>query len=351
MIVAGAGALGLVTALRLADAGAAVTLCDPAALSDNASGVAAGMLAPAFETVLDAGSAEQFELLTAARDLWPALARRIGLEEALDRSGAVLATTVREAEALAAVERRMQDLGLAPQRLAGAALRRLQPDLADDVVEGLFTAEDWRLPPGLVLAALAAAFHAAGGRQAPLRLQARPGGGFTLDGRPVIGPVVIAVGAETGLADAAPELRRLSPVKGQILDFDAGPTSGPVLRSFRGYVSPQPGGALAGATMELGRSDLTLDVEVLAGLRADAARLLPHLSMAPATGRAGVRAATPDGLPLVGLSAAGAPGREVVLCTGARRNGWLLAPLAAEVVVRSLTVGEAEPAFDPGRFR
>ena len=45
--VAGAGALGLTTALALADAGAQVTVFDPAGLGDNASGVAAGMLARA----------------------------------------------------------------------------------------------------------------------------------------------------------------------------------------------------------------------------------------------------------------------------------------------------------------
>ena len=55
--VAGAGALGLTTALALADAGAQVTVFDPAGPADNASGVAAGMLAPAFEAVLDAATA------------------------------------------------------------------------------------------------------------------------------------------------------------------------------------------------------------------------------------------------------------------------------------------------------
>ena len=42
--VAGAGALGLCIALELARAGRHVTVCDPAPVGDNASGVAAGML-------------------------------------------------------------------------------------------------------------------------------------------------------------------------------------------------------------------------------------------------------------------------------------------------------------------
>ncbi|MDB5425130.1 MAG: D-amino acid oxidase family protein, partial [Phenylobacterium sp.] len=85
--VAGAGALGLSTALALADAGCAVTVCDPAPRFSGASGVAAGMLAPVFETVLDAQGQGDLALLLAARDLWPGLAARAGV--ALDRSGAV----------------------------------------------------------------------------------------------------------------------------------------------------------------------------------------------------------------------------------------------------------------------
>ncbi|HXQ45452.1 MAG TPA: FAD-dependent oxidoreductase, partial [Caulobacteraceae bacterium] len=49
VVVAGAGALGASIALVLARAGARVALADPAPQGANASGVAAGMLAPAFE--------------------------------------------------------------------------------------------------------------------------------------------------------------------------------------------------------------------------------------------------------------------------------------------------------------
>ncbi|HEX5776717.1 MAG TPA: FAD-dependent oxidoreductase, partial [Caulobacteraceae bacterium] len=74
VVVAGSGVTGLAVALALARRGAKVRVCDPAPLGDNASGVAAGMLAPAFEAVLDPLSAGHFELLKAARDLWPGFA-------------------------------------------------------------------------------------------------------------------------------------------------------------------------------------------------------------------------------------------------------------------------------------
>src|SRR4051812_17701785 len=107
VIVAGAGALGLATALALAEAGCAVTVCDPAPGFDGASGVAAGMLAPVFETVLDAEGPDDLALLLGARDLWPGLAGRAGIE--LDRSGAV---AVGAEGWLAEVKARMTRLGL-----------------------------------------------------------------------------------------------------------------------------------------------------------------------------------------------------------------------------------------------
>jgi glycine oxidase len=315
------------------------------------------MLAPAFETLFDPPAAlhqasEHLALLTAARDLWPGLASRIGLAGSLDRTGAVLAGFAGDEGALADAEARMRALGLAPERLNGAGLQRLHPGLAAAALQGLATREDWRVEPLAALAALASAVVEAGGRivRGPLHGM---GEALALEGRPVEGAVVVATGADAaGLAWIAPELALLSPVKGQILQFAAAPLSGSVVRSLSGYLAPQPGGALAGATMEPGRRDLDLDTAVLARLRAGAARLFPHLAEAPAKGRAGVRAATPDGLPLVGRSAG--PGRaDVLLCTGARRNGWLLAPLAAEVVVRTLAgadPGAAGAAFDPRRF-
>jgi glycine oxidase len=53
-----------------------------------------------------------------------------------------------------------------------------------------------------------------------------------------------------------------------------------------------------------------------------------------------VRAATPDALPLVGPSSR--PGLSLAL--GARRNGWLLAPLIAEIICAQLA-GAPAPAW------
>ncbi|MGH6958302.1 MAG: D-amino-acid oxidase, partial [Caulobacteraceae bacterium] len=61
-----------------------------------------------------------------------------------------------------------------------------------------------------------------------------------------------------------------------------------------------------------------------------------------------VRASTADGLPLVGESRASG----VIVAAGARRNGWLLAPLVADVVLERIEGrkgSEAASLFDPAR--
>lgn len=141
--------------------------------------------------------------------------------------------------------------------------------------------------------------------------------------------LVAATGASLGLA---PELARLLPIKGQIVRVEGVSIRSPVIRAEGVYIAPTRGGAMIGATMEPGRADLEVEPAVVAALCHRAFEIAPALREGRATGLAGVRAATPDGLPLVGWSAE--PG--VLVAAGARRNGWLLAPLMAEEIIAAL---------------
>jgi glycine oxidase len=312
--VAGAGALGLCIALELARKGFAVVVRDPAPFGDNASGVAAGMLAPAFETALDPASAECFGLLLAARDLWPALADSIEL--GLDRSGAAY-----YGEHIGAVAARMRALGVA----SGVYGDRV------------YTREDWRLSPTNAMAALRMAAGKAGVRFEAKEVASPPDDGL----------LIVATGVDSN--DLAPELTLLTPVKGHILRYQGGPDIGPVIRGDGVYICPDPAGAIVGATMEHGVADRAVDAGRVAGLRAMAEALLPDLADLKAAASTGVRAATPDGLPMVGWSRA--PG--VLLAVGARRNGWLLAPLVARTVAAYVAGEDPGPhaaRLDPRRF-
>lgn len=332
--VAGAGALGLTTALALADAGAQVTVYDPAPVGDNASGVAAGMLAPAFEAVLDAGAAPHFDLLLAARDLWPALEARIGV--VADRAGAV---AVGDDAFLAKVDAGLRGLGLHPTELERRALDGLAPGLATQWTRGSLIREDWRIEASTTLAALRGAALAAG-----VEFRQQQATGFEGAER-----LVIATGASRDLAVVAPELDQLSPIKGHILRTRERAYEGVVVRGPGAYVTAAPGGLTIGATMQAGIDDRIVDPAQVEPLKAAGARLFPDLAQADFAAETGVRATTPDGLPMVGR------GRHqgVLLAAGARRNGWLLAPLVARLITACVTEGEAGPfaeRLSPARF-
>jgi glycine oxidase len=332
--VAGAGALGLSAALALADAGWAVTVCASKA-REPASAVAAGMLAPVFEAALEDGGEAALDLLIAARNAWPALAARAGVQ--LDRAGAA---AVGEDAWLGEVAERLVRVGVRPTELGRATLEALAPEpLAPDLARGLLVREDWRLDARPALAALRRAAEAAGVQFRDEALTGRPDGDM----------LVIATGADRGLADLAPELGQLSPIRGQIIGFMNVRRGGISLRSPGAYAVPGCDGMLVGATMEPGVDSAAVDPAALTPITQAAGRLFPGLAEATFGVSAGVRAATPDGLPMVGVSSA--PG--VVLAVGARRNGWLLAPLVAQIVTACATGRDPGPyaqRFDPRRF-
>lgn len=327
--VVGAGALGAATALALARAGVRVLLMDATPLGQNASGVAAGMLAPAMESALDPVSMGRFALLRSARDLWPAFVETLG-PTGLDRCGALLRTSPEMARE--AVER-LEGQGAQVQRLEGDAV---------------FTPEDWRIEPRLALAAMLDGLQRLGGEVRRGRVDGLRPGGLHLDDGEVIHTAATVLACGFGGQHLAAALRVLAPIKGQVLRYpDVEMNDGPVLRGPGGYVVPSRDGPVCGATMEMGVTDLVVDSDVVARLQAHAARLAPQLAGARPEARAGVRAATPDGLPLVGPGG----GEGVWLAAGARRDGWLLAPMIAASLVRQI-VHKAPPEapFDPSRF-
>lgn len=327
--VAGAGVLGLTTALALADLGCRVTVADPG--GPNASSVAAGMIAPVFEAALDEAARPHLSLLLAARDLWPALAQRAGI--GLDRSGAL---AVGRDGWLASLSARLARLDQRVTEVGAATAQGLAPGLCPSIERALLTREDWRVDAPAALIALAAAAREAGVGFA----------GQVVRERGAADILVVATGAGDGLAGVAPELRNLSPIKGHIVRV-MGPASGAVVRGEGIYAAPG-GGMIFGATMETGRADAKVDQAVAAPLLDAGVKLFPGLGGAPVQVGAGVRAATPDGLPLAGHSST--PG--VVLAVGARRNGWLLAPLVAQVVAACVTgrdPGSLASRLDPQR--
>jgi glycine oxidase len=351
VVVAGAGAVGSVTALAVLRCGADVMLTDSAPRGDNASGLAAGMLAPAFEALLDPVADDHFPLLAVAMDFWSALAGSLPAGWGLiERAGALYIAD--DEDELQRRAKRMAAFDPASEVLSPAKAAALSPGLTTRRPV-LFSGFDWRLEPRTMLATLQSAFLQEGGRLgdqavtgwSPGSAQLSSGESYRAD------TLILATGAAVAPFADVPELARLTPIKGQLLRFDAAaPLAGPSVRAPGVYVAPSRGGAVVGATMQVGRRDREIEPEAVAGLRAGATALYPDLDRASASAYAGIRAATPDGLPLVGFSS-GPPG--VLLMVGARRNGWLLAPAMADVAaarLRGVPGGAFGEAFDPARF-
>lgn len=347
IVVAGAGALGATVSLALARAGRRVIQCDPASLDARTSAIAAGMLAPAFETLFDETTEGRYDLLRAARDRWPELADSIGLP--LDRSGAL---AVGSAQQTAEWTAKLDAVGAQAKAVDVAGASTMAPGLRDGF-SGTFSPDDWRLDPIDALRRLQAEAQAVGAATRSATVRTWENGQVGLDDGDTVaaGLLVIATGAGRSLASIAPELRALAPIKGHILRARANVAQGRrVVRGDDVYLCPATDGWILGASMEAGRDDLIVDPRIVADLEARATRVFPGVSELDWRPSVGVRAETPDGLPLVGRAMTS----NVVLAVGARRNGWLLAPLVAAIVadiVEGRAAGPEAQLFDPARLK
>lgn len=329
VIVIGAGVLGLCSAAELAARGHAVTVIDPGGA--NASAVAAGMIAPAMESLLDETTPERAALLRRARDLWPSFAETHGLK--LRREGA---------------EWRGDDAGAARDRLTALGFE------AEAIDGGVRTSEDWRVEVGSGLTALARVPSVSVVRASVARISgdSRRWRVEAADGRIWFTPsLLVATGAATAIEglplDVAARIAAIQPIKGQ-LSYFAGLSAPAVIRTEGAYVAPADGGVVIGATMQPGERDLAPDLDAARGQTSRGLGLL-GLEIREGVARVGIRGATPDGLPLAGPTEA--DGLHLALAP--RRNGWLLGPMVARVVadgIEGMTPVPDAAALDPARF-
>jgi glycine oxidase len=354
--VAGGGAIGLACAWRAAQRGLRTVVLDsgdPAAWQ-----VAAGMLAPVTESQF--GEAELLELnlrsAGAFTDFCAELAEASGADPGLLATGTLAVARDRDdAEALERLLAFRRERGLDVERLRPSQARRAEPALAPTVRLALDVPGDHSVDPRRLVAALAAALERAGGTLRRARVAALTGDGLELAGGETVSAeqVVLATGAAE---IAVPEDARVPvrPVKGQILRLRDPRGPGLVERTIRGldaYLVPRAdGGYVLGATMEERGHDLAPTAGGVYELLRDMSELVPGvLELEIEELNVGLRPATPDNLPAIGPGALDG----LVWATGHFRNGIVLAPVTADLVVTALTGGRlpdwAVPA-DPRRF-
>ncbi|HWH11121.1 MAG TPA: glycine oxidase ThiO [Solirubrobacteraceae bacterium] len=381
VLVIGGGAIGLAVAWRSAQAGLDVVLCDQAELGSGASHVAAGMLGPIAEAGFGQAAGRLLELGLDSAALWPEFAAELatasGTQSCLRSDGTLI--VARDADEAAGLERELAfrtELGLEIVRLRPSEARRLEPGLAPTIrLAGLVPTEQTVDPRWLVDALILAA-RAAGAelrdhspvdrllRESPAAVDSattrvadttRPDeharqvtGAQLRSGERILAPsVVLAAGAWSGgLADVA-----VRPVKGQIMRLRDPRGPGLVDRVVRfggGYLVPRGDGRyVLGATVEERGFDRTVTAGGLHELLRDASELVPGvLELEVTEFSAGLRPGTPDNLPMIGRD----PATRLITATGHHRNGILLTPVTADLVIRAVS-GDQFPAREQALVR
>ncbi|MEA2151856.1 MAG: glycine oxidase [Solirubrobacteraceae bacterium] len=399
LLVVGGGVIGLAVAWRASQRGMAVTVLERETIGCGTSRVAAGMLAPVAEAEFGQAARRVLDLGLRSADMWPAFAQE--LQEASGQRIGFLQTgtllVARDADEARELERQIafrDSLGLATNRLRPSQAREREPALAPTLRLALEAPDDHSVDPRLVLAALRKACEsvgvqlrehapvarievdAAGERVTGVTLGRLAGGSAASRGgresaaRPdqpesasppdsgelVSGEhVVVASGAWSGQIEGAAERMPVRPVRGQLLRLrdpgGAGLLSS-VVRFQGGYLVPRAGGRyVLGATVEERGFDVQPDAGGVYELLREAIEVVPGVRELKVEELcAGLRPGTPDNAPAIGRGAL----EGLTWATGHHRNGILLAPLTAQLVVQLLAGGRPADtllaACDPRRF-
>ena len=359
VIVVGGGLIGLTVAWRAAQRDLDVLVLERDTCAHGATRAAAGMLAPIAE--IDFGSAGE-SLLSLALDsaaAWPAfadeLAAVIGEPSRLRTEGTlILARDRDEAEALERQLAHRHRLELPVERLLASEARRLEPALVPSLRLALELPTEASIDPRWVCDALLVAIRAAGvelregtGVAALLRESGRVRGVELVNGERIEAQhVVLATGAWAGALANVP----VRPVKGQIMLLRDPEGEGLIRHTLRfehGYLVPRADGIyVLGASAEERGFDLTITARPLYEQLRDASELVPGLlDLEVAEISAGLRPGSPDNLPLIGSVKADG----LILACGHYRNGILLAPLTATMVLDAIDGGELPEVVAPGR--
>lgn len=357
VLIIGGGVMGCGIALRLAQAGAQVTVLERSIPGAEASSAAGGILAPQKEAH---GPGPLLDMCLKSRAMYPAFAEELralsGVDIQYAPSGLLnVAFTEQAAHALEATSAWQKALGLRAELLDNRAARELEPELSPKALAVLHLPDDHQLDSRLLVRALSMAAARAGAqfRTGYVRGIASEGGkavGVDLDGEVLrADAVVIAAGSWSGLVAGSgidPQLVR--PARGQMVELQARlPLFKHVLFGDRGYLVPRADGRiLAGSTMEFAGFDKQVTPGGLARIIALAMDLVPALEHVQVNGFwAGLRPYTEDLLPFVGKG----PLEGLFLATGHFRNGILMTPITAKVMAQ-LVLGE-RPAVDLTPFR
>lgn len=365
VLIIGGGIIGLSCAWEAAKRGFRVTVVEKEAFGGQASGAAAGMLAPFTEN--PDGPDPFFHLCLNSHSLYPEWVRELeeysGLCAELCPSGS-LSVALHESDLLPMQTRLswQREHGASCQWLGEEELRRMEPKLSPQAIGALYTPAEGHVYAPKLVESLLAACRLAGVKLVPysgdiesmdIGLESGASVSMTAAGRIAADRIVVCTGAWSGLlTEWFPLSIPVHPIRGQICSYAAraGDIQHMIFSSQAYWVGKRDGSLVCGASEDVAGFERTVTERGIERLTRWSGQLFPYLkSIKPERSWAGLRPATQDGWPLIG-PLPGSP--EVILAAGHYRNGILLSPITA-VMVGNLLEGKSDSygnAYDPGRF-
>ncbi|HWT35133.1 MAG TPA: FAD-binding oxidoreductase [Paraburkholderia sp.] len=358
VVIVGAGIVGAACAAELAARGLSVTVLDARGIGGGATAAGMGHI------VVMNDSPAEFALSRYSRDLWLELAPQLRTRDAFARCGTLwVAADAEELDAARVMQAAFAAQGVAAELLDERAMYGCEPSLAPGMAGGLRIEHDsivyapsvaqWLLTqsPGAARIDVRLEAHAAsvGAHQVTLSNGERIGGAH----------VVVANGLQAReLVQGLP----LQPKKGHLLITDRYPGFVRHQLLELGYIKsahhatgtsvafnaqPRPTGQLLiGSSRQFDTTDAAVEMPVLARMLQRAARYLPELpALNGIRAWTGFRAASPDGMPLIGPAGGAAPG--VWLAVGHEGLGVTTSLGTAQLLAAQITQTAPAIAADP----
>jgi len=349
VVIVGAGAIGLFCAVRLAKAGARVTVLEEQREAITAYGAmtsasAAGMLAP-----IESLASPHEQLALASYDLWKRWRTDAPWADAVRFDGATIVCK-HEAEAEALTNNSAR-LGRNARALSPGQWRErtgFRTKLAHCVwAEDEGTCDPLRTLSGLAMEARERGVIVSYGQDAVELSKHRV---LTFEKETYEADVVLltpGVWATAELKRAAPALQHIRAGKGQLVSVELEHELRPNLRAPNFYLAQRRDDVVLGATLQMDVTSRFADAKASEQLLDAANALLPGEVKPKGQAWAGVRPMSPDGWPMLGWSG------ECLIAAGHSRNGWLLGPITAEIIsayVMDDPIAPAWAALSPDRF-
>ncbi|MDQ0256324.1 glycine oxidase [Evansella vedderi] len=365
IIVLGGGVIGLATAFSLSRRGHEVTILEKTTCGGQASGAAAGMLAPYTEIGEDPDPFFKFCLnsLRMFKEWQQDVKDASEIDFEYTESGSI--HVVYHESDILPLETRIawqKEFGSDAEIVDKEQLKSLEPNLSDAVIAGIYSKEESHVFAPEYVRALKIACQNNGvtiieqtgtvtveeWKSTPI-LKTEDGNQYTGD------RLVICSGAWAQELEETFQIRiPVFPIRGQICAYKLEPEKvNHIITSSQGYLVPKANGTLVnGASEDIAGFSTDVTEKGISRLVNWNKRILPFLeAKTPFHTWAGLRPATQDGFPLLG-PLEDAP--HIIFATGHYRNGILLSARTGEAVADIISGKPLDPstqtAFNPERF-